>query len=209
MKALIVANGEAPDLALVRDLAAEADLVVAADGGSSTAFASGITPDFIVGDLDSVDDVDPEFPDDRIIRLSDQSATDLEKAVGFCLQRGCDEVDIVGAGGGRADHALSNLSILVLYRDKLKVRLVDDWFETSLVNGTTEVSGEPGTVVSLVALGVCTGVTTEGLRWKLQNDTLDFSPHGIHNELIGETGSVTVREGNLFLFQGRWVERHS
>lgn len=208
MKALIVANGEAPQAALVRDLASEADIVVAADGGSRTAFDSDVTPDFIVGDLDSVENPASGFPEDRIIRLSDQSATDLEKAVGFCIDRGCDEIDIVGAGGGRADHALANLSVLVVFRGRVKVRIVDDQFETSLVNGATDIVGEPGTVVSLVALGVCTGVTTEGLRWKLQNDTLDFSPHGIHNELIGETATVTVREGNLFLFKGRWVERH-
>lgn len=209
MKALIVANGVAPEAALVRDLAEGADMVIAADGGSRTAFASGVTPDFIVGDLDSVEDLSSSFPQDRVIRLDDLNATDLEKAVEFCIERGCDAVDIVGAGGGRADHALGNLSVLVVFRDRVKVRIIDDQFETSLVNGTIEISGEPGTVISLVALGVCTGVTTEGLRWKLQNDTLDFSPHGIHNELIGEAGSVTVREGNLFLFKGRWVEHHA
>lgn len=208
MKALIVANGDAPQASLVRDLAAEADIVVAANGGAATAFASGVAPDFIVGDLDSVHDLPSGFSQDRVIRLSDQSATDLVKAVGFCIERGSDEIATVGTGGGRADHALANLSALVMFRDRVKMKMVDDQFETSLVSETTEIAGEPGTVISLVALGVCTGVTTEGLRWKLQNDTLDFSPHGIHNELIGTSGSVTVREGNLLLFKGSWVEPH-
>ena len=208
MKALIVANGDAPQADLTRELAGNADIVVAADGGSATALAANVTPDFVVGDLDSIANLAPYLSSDRIIPMTDQAATDLEKAVAFCIERNCDEVDIIGAGGGRADHALSNLSILVLFRDQVKMRIVDDRFETSLVSGTAEVSGEPGTVISLVALGTCTGVTTEGLRWKLQNDTLEFSPHGVHNELIGGTGSVTVRDGHLFLFKGRWVERH-
>ncbi len=210
MKALIIANGVAPDPELIRGLAKQCDLIVAADGGSVAASVAGTSPDFIVGDLDSVpDDMIGKIPEDHVIRLADQNATDLEKSVGFCIERGCSEIDIVGGGGGRADHTLSNLSVMVQFRDKANIRMLDDQFETVIVNGTAEVSGSPGTVVSLVSLGTCHGVTTEGLRWKLLNDTLTFSPRGIHNELKGETGSVSVREGNLVLFKGLWVEHHN
>ena len=201
MKVLIVANGEAPEDGLMKQLAMESAFVVAADGGSATAFSADITPDFIVGDLDSLPSSD--FPDDRVVRLADQSTTDLEKAIEFCIERGATEVSIVGAGGRRADHALGNLSVLVLFRDRVDVRIIDDLFEISVVNGTAEVSGSKGTVVSLIALGPCEGVTTEGLRWKLLNDSLTFNPRGIHNELLGHSGRVTVRSGDLILFQSR------
>ena len=115
---------------------------------------------------------------------------------------------MIAHGGGRADHALANLSVLTIFRGT-PVRLHDDNFVISLVDGSAEVKGEPGTLVSLVAIGVCSGVTTSGMRWDLDNFTLRFSPRGIHNELVGRTATVSVRTGDLLLFEGRWVERHA
>jgi thiamine pyrophosphokinase len=139
---------------------------------------------------------------------TDDSRTDLEKAVEYCLAAGAREVDILAAGGGRADHALADLAVLRLFRGRARVRLVDDLFEVVLVDRTIEVDGPPGTVVSLVAIGRCTGVTTTGLRWPLRDATLEFSPLGVHNEVVEQPAGVSVASGDLLLFKGRWVEHH-
>jgi thiamine pyrophosphokinase len=70
------------------------------------------------------------------------------------------------------------------------------------------VEAEPGTVVSLVAIGPCEGVTTSGMRWDLHDYALGFSPYGIHNEVAISPATVSVRNGDLLLFRGRWVEKH-
>ncbi len=134
--------------------------------------------------------------------------TDLEKAIRFAIAGGCDQIDVVGAGGGRADHTLANLSVLAVFRGQATIRLHDELFEITLVDGRAEASGEPGTVVSLVAIGACTGVTTRGMRWDLRDRTLAFSPLGVHNEILVSPASVEVRTGDLLLFLGRWVEKH-
>ena len=126
----------------------------------------------------------------------------------FAIERGAKEVDVVGAGGGRADHALANLSLLTSYRGVATVRLQDDRFTTSLVEGFASIHAPVGTVVSLVALGMCTGVTTSGLRWPLNDFTLVFGPCGIHNEVVSNPAGVSVTSGDLLLFMGRWVEKH-
>ena len=64
-------------------------------------------------------------------------------------------------------------------------------------------------IVSLVALGRCEGVTTRGLRWDLEDYPLVFSPYGVHNELVRSPATVSVREGDLLLFKGRFVEHHA
>jgi thiamine pyrophosphokinase len=209
MRALVIAHGEPPSPGLFMHLAAQAELVVAADGGALLALEHGILPDAVVGDLDSMaEHPDAAIPADRFHRSDDPDTTDLQKAIAFALKRGATAIDVVAAGGGRADHALANLSVLTIFRG-IPVRMHDDQFIISLVDGQAEIEGAPGTLVSLVAIGECHGVTTKGMRWDLADFTLEFSPRGVHNELLGNRATVSVREGDLLLFEGRWVERHA
>jgi thiamine pyrophosphokinase len=210
MRALVVANGEPPSGSLLHRLAEAADVVVAADGGAIIALDAGITPDAVVGDLDSVS-ARPSlsFPPDRLHRITELDTTDLQKAVAFAIDRGATEVDIVAAGGGRADHALANLSVLVTFRGRARIRVHDDLFEISLVDGAATIDAPPGTLISLVAIGPCEGVTTSGMRWDLREFRLTFSPRGVHNEVAAPPATVSVRTGDLLLFRGRWIERHA
>lgn len=210
VRALVIANGDPPSAGLAHELAATAGLIVAADGGADRALALGLTPGAVVGDLDSVSPAAAAaLGEGRFHRVADPSRTDLQKAIEFAIGAGAKEIDVIGAGGGRADHALANLSVLLVYRGRARVTLHDDLFRISLVEGAAEIDAPPGTVVSLVALIDCAGVTTEGLRWNLNNAALAFSPMGVHNEVAVSPARVTVRSGNLLLFTGRWIERHT
>lgn len=210
MRVLIVANGDMPSNKLLGQLRAEAELVVAADGGANKALGAGITPDAVVGDLDSVSgETRDRLGSERLHHDSSPDTTDLQKAIEYAIEAGARSIDIVAAGGGRADHALANLSVLRLYRGKAQIRIVDDQFDVEIVDGQAELNGPAGTVVSLVAIGRCTGVTTSGLRWDLRDHTLDFSPYGVHNEIARSPASISVVRGDLLLFRGRWVEKHA
>jgi thiamine pyrophosphokinase len=210
MRALVIANGEPPSGSLLRELAGAADLVVGADGGGDTALERGVEPNFVVGDLDSLNaEAKERLGPARLVRDTDPDRTDLQKAIEFAIARGCDEVDIAGASGGRADHALANLSVLFVYRERARLRLIDDFFEVSAIDGEATVEAPAGTLVSLVAIGPATGVTTRGLRWDLENHTLTFSPYGIHNEVARPPATVTVATGDVLLFKGRFIERHA
>jgi thiamine pyrophosphokinase len=209
MRVLLFANGDSPSRELLAAIGA-VDLVVAADGGARHALAAGLTPDAVVGDLDSVDDVmRAAIPADRFHQVARLDITDLEKAVGFALDRGATDIEIVGAGGGRSDHALANLSVLRTFRGRAAIRIHDELFEISLVDGTASVAGQPGTVVSLVAIGECRGVSTSGMRWELTGFPLPFGARGIHNEVARSPASVSVDSGDLLLFKGRFIEKHT
>lgn len=209
MRALVLADGEFPSAVLLRELALAAKVVVAADGAADKALAAGVEPHIVIGDLDSVSEATrARLGPSRLIEDDDRYRTDLEKAVAWAFDHGYQRVDIAGFGGGRADHALANLSVLVVFRGKGELRLIDDWFEVSLVDREAWVEAEPGTVISLVAIGTCTGVTTENLRWNLRGATLSFSPLGVHNEVVASPARIQVASGDLLLFRGRWVERH-
>lgn len=209
MRALVLANGAPPSAALFAELRADADLLVAADGGARAAIALGAAPDAVVGDLDSLGGARDAIPADRLHPDADPDATDLEKAVAWCLDAGCDAIDVAGAGGGRADHAFANPGVLTRFGRRARVRLVDERFAVELVDGEALVEGPPGTVVSLVAAGRCEGVSTDGLRWELRDAALAFGAFGVHNEVARSPARVSVRSGDLLLFRGRWVERHA
>lgn len=210
MRALIIADGEPPSANLLQTLAGAADLVIAADGGADKALSAGVRPQAVVGDLDSVSvAARSALPPEALHRVPSPDATDLQKAIDFALERGARRIDIAAAGGGRADHALANLSVLPLYRGMATVRVIDDLFEIELVEGEAVIDAAVGTVVSLVAIGECRGITTLGLRWNLVDHTLAFSPHGVHNEVAEPPATVSVRSGDLLLFRGRWVEKHA
>lgn len=208
MRALVFANGEPPSSALARELAENAGLLVAADGGAHHAIAFGLLPDAVVGDMDSIDaGLRAVLPEAVFVEVTDPETSDLEKAIDFALSEGATAVDVIAAGGGRADHALANLSVLVR-RPGCVLRFVDDRFVVRLVEREAVIDLPLGSVVSLVAIGRCEGVTTAGLRWPLREATLDFSPRGIHNEVAAQPAGVSVRTGDLLLFEGRWAEKH-
>jgi thiamine pyrophosphokinase len=209
VRALIFANGDPPSAELVAELRRDAALLIAADGGADCALALGVQVDAVVGDLDSVSAAArTALPPERFHQVRDLDTTDLEKAIVFAIEHGCDAIDVVGASGGRTDHALANLSVLTVFRGQADVRIHDELFEIRLVEGVATIEAEPGTVVSLVAVGTCQGLNTSGLRWDLHEYTLRFSPYGIHNEVASSPATVSVRTGDLLLFRGRWIEKH-
>ena len=210
MRVLIVANGDLPSEALLAETRSAADYVVAADGGADKALSLGILPDAVVGDLDSLTaEARALLGDERLHHDGSDDTTDLQKAIEFALARGATSIDVVAAGGGRGDHALANLSVLRLYRGEAEMRFVDDLFTVEVVNGEAIIDGPAGTVISLVAIGRCTGVTTSGLRWDLADRVLEFSPLGVHNEIARPPATVGVATGDLLLFRGRWIEKHA
>jgi thiamine pyrophosphokinase len=207
VRALVIAHGDPPSADLLRSLARDA-LVVCADGAIRYALDAGIEAHAVVGDLDSIGETRHILLTTLVVEDRNPNTTDLQKAVDWAIAAGRTDITIAAAGGGRADHHLANLSMLTLYRGRARIAIADDLFDISLVEGTSTIEAEPGTVISLVAIGRCDGVTTHGLRWDLEDFTLDFSPLGVHNEVRESPATVSVRSGDLLLFRGRFIEKH-
>ncbi len=116
------------------------------------------------------------------------------------MERGFQEIIIFGALGGRLDHTLANVLLLALPRfAAVQIRIVDDHEEALLVRdgSAVTVEGRPGDTVSLLPLGGdARGVTTAGLAWALDGDTLRFgSSRGVSNEMTGSTARIAVQRG--------------
>ncbi len=210
MRAVVVANGELGlDRVQLAQLLGGADLLVAADGGAAAILAAGRRPDVAVGDFDSLDsglrDVLTSGGTQVVALPSEKDQTDLELALLLAAERGARVIDVLGAlGGPRLDHAVGNLLLLALPElAGHEVTLIDGRHELFLLAGKAErsVGGRPGDYVSLVPLtGEATGVTTEGLRYRLRGETLHIGrTRGISNELVASSGSISVDGGRLLV----------
>ncbi len=204
MRAVIIANGPMPKAALYERLIATNDLIVCVDGGVKNALALGFKPQVVVGDLDSLDPGLRKQLEEAGCRFVDhpsrKDATDSELAVLYALSQGATEIVMLGALGGRIDHALANVMLLALPELKgIKARIIDVGQEILLIGDEAEIDGEPGDTLSLLPLtGDVTGVYTQGLEYPLQGGTLKFgAARGVSNVLTAPRATVRVGRGLL------------
>ena len=115
MRAVIVADGDA--VPGDRAIAADADLLIAADGGALLCSRWGLRPQLVVGDLDSLgaDRADELARDGArvVAHPADKDESDTEIAVRAALDAGADDIVVLAAlGGDRLDHELANVLLV-------------------------------------------------------------------------------------------------
>jgi len=204
MQAVVFANGTLHLPPQWQEMVAQADLIVAADGGGHHCLRLGVKPQVLIGDLDSL-------PAPEVARLAAQGTqilrypaqkdeTDLELALRYAVEHGVDEILILGALGGRIDQTLANVLLLALPTlEGIKARIVAGDQEMFLIRDQALIEGQVGDTVSLLPIaGDVTGVTTEGLEYPLQQGALKFGPAlGVSNVLTAPVARVQVERGLL------------
>ncbi|MDH3606286.1 MAG: thiamine diphosphokinase [Acidimicrobiia bacterium] len=187
-----------------------ADYVIAADSGLDHALAAGVTVNLLVGDLDSIS---PEglaaatAGDVSIERHpTDKDATDLELALGAAVRYGAERIVVVGGSGGRIDHLLANAFLLTspAWADVDVEWLVGPAHILAIREEAT-IAGSPGDTLTLLAVGEpADGVTTEGLRFELDNDVLlASSTRGVSNVLVESEATIRVHNGVVLAIHQR------
>lgn len=216
MSILLLANGDLDEVNWLIPQLSEAKAVIAVDGGARHLARLACVPDFLVGDLDSLDSVlieNLEEAGTEILRYPiDKDETDLELALLFAAgQPGWQNqtIKVAGVLGGRLDQTLAN--ILLLAHPALNgrdVRIIGAEQSAWLVTDQTEIEGEVGDIVSLVPLGGPVEIeATTGLKWPLIDETLTFGPaRGISNRLVNPVAVVKLHRGRLLCIHtsGSW-----
>src|ERR1041385_6923023 len=207
---IIFANGELPDLEKARLLLRDDDYVICADGGTRHAWALGIRPNLIVGDLDSAEaGLIQQFKDDGVDVESyprDKNETDLELAIQRAIELKPKQITVLAALGGRLDQTLGNITLLTDPRlSTFNVRLDDGVEEVFLCRNQAQVHGRNGDLLSLIPWqGTVTEVQTKNLKWPLNHETLyPNKTRGISNEMLDETASVSIGSGLLLIVHRR------
>jgi thiamine pyrophosphokinase len=210
MHVVVVFGGDA-DADYLREKIANAELVVAADGGAAHIREAGGGCDLIVGDLDSLDPAD--LAEARAVGTEvmqfpiAKDATDGELAILEATRRGATSITVLGAlGGPRTDHLLANVALLAhpTLAD-VKIKIEDSRQRMWLVKASSSWTGDAGDLVTLLAVaGNAQSVTTHGLRYRLTEATLLHGPSlGVSNEMMGSEASIDVANGSVLVIHQR------
>ncbi|MBI2427194.1 MAG: thiamine diphosphokinase [Ignavibacteriales bacterium] len=201
--ALVICNGEMPSSKLIVPLLKSKPFIICADGGANKARSFGITPHVIIGDLDSITDKSRHyFSSVPIIHLSDQNSTDLEKALDYLLTNKFSSATVIGATGDRPDHTMANFSILVKYHTRLMLQYFDERCTIEVVRKRIQFSAVIGQQISLVPMGHCSGIQTHGLKFPLNNESLEPGVReGLSNEAVKSRITISLKKGSLLLFK--------
>jgi thiamine pyrophosphokinase len=208
--ALIIANSILPAAPVLDECRAHAEAILCADGGANRAREHGLVPDFIVGDLDSIlPETRAAFPNARYVHRPSQYATDLEKTLQFAVEQGFNRVLLVGISGLRFDHQICNLNIAEKFCAQIEIEMHDDFGVGSFLSAqqaeaTMRFEAFVGQQVSLFAFRRAEGIFTEGLKYPLQDEALEWSVRdGLSNEVILSPVTIRVRQGVLLVYRVR------
>ncbi len=200
---------------LVARLAADSDFFFSPFLVADTGRASGGVRDASGGDDDSVSAATREWAEgvaSTNIRFpAEKYATDLALALD-CVQHeaarrdAAVELTVTCASGGRADHALAVVG-LVLGADAVMARIVEDGHEMRIVSPRGQSCWElgpdaVGKTFSVVALAPDTRVTLRGMEWPLESRELPLLVDDlcVSNVVTAPDAKVICESGALAAF---------
>ena len=206
MKAFIYTGGEIfPEN--ITEKAKAGEIKIAADGGYKNALRLGVKVDILLGDFDSIGEHKTD-EDVEIIKVpAEKDFTDTQLAVETAIERGADEIVIIGGLSGRLDHTMSNISILEdLSTRRVHALITDGNNRIRFINSTSTLIAKSGYkyVSILLASEKAKGVSAEGCKYPLKNAKLQRNvQYAISNEIDGNCALISVRKGAVYIVESK------
>lgn len=205
MRAFIFTGGEIYHR-YIEEHPEEGDLVISADAGYRNATLMGVHTNILIGDFDSLGHIPDDV--DEVIKLpSEKDDTDTQIAVDTAIQRGADEIVIVGSTSGRLDHALSTLAILEKYWGQhISIYIVNGQNRVRYIrNSGFIVVRSKYKYFSLIAADEkVKGVSIEGAKYPLKGKTLLRNcQFAVSNEIVKNAALITVKKGGVYIIESR------
>ena len=183
---------------------------VGVDKGITTLLAMGITPNVVFGDFDSIHPEDLAFikKTDTITFQypSEKDDTDLVLAVQWAIQQQPERICIFGSTGGRMDHSLGSIGILLTEQAltvSTNLSIIDKWNMIYAVPPGVHFvqQQEAYKYISFFSMSpTVTNLTLEGFKYPLKNKTIALgSSLCVSNELISERGHFSFSSGILLV----------
>lgn len=195
--AVIALFGDVPPLSVFEQLAHVP--LIAADGAASSLVKIGVFPEYVVGDLDSLDaellgslEGISEF-----VLEPDQNANDFEKSLRFAATQFWSRILIVGLHGGDLEHTLNNWSVLMKFAPSMPLTVLDRDRYIVPLSTSFSVAVEPHEVISLIPQPSAR-LSTKGLRWELKDEELALGTReGARNVAVQGNVEVVIHEGSV------------
>lgn len=209
MKAVIFANADIEDYSFCGEYIKDA-VIISCDGGMRHTMRLGITPDYIVGDFDSVQPEVLNYYKNMNIELKQvpcrKDETDMELGINHAVELGANDITLIGGIGSRLDHTLANIFQLIkLERLGIKGRLVNEKNIITLCTSREDIYGKKGDIVSFIPItDIVTGVSNKGLEYPLNNAVMHMdSPMGVSNVMKGNHAEYSFESGMALIIKAK------
>lgn len=220
-KVLLITGGKVNmDFAEEYTASQEYDTVVCADSGLNTAYRLGMPVHYFMGDFDSVSpEILEAYREGKVegsehcewVRYpKEKDYVDTQLVLEWILEKGADEITFLGATGGRLDHFLANINILMLaLKQKVPAYIVDSRNRIRLTDSTLSIERQDmyGKYLSLLPLtSTVTGVTLRGLKYLIEDYRLEVGiARAISNEMdeTSDKAEILLRTGVLIVVESK------
>ena len=202
---LIVGNSKFPSKIITEELIKSSDKIIACDGAIERCIQHSIDADYVVGDMDSLEEITIEELHEMnlgVVKLNDPNNNDLSKAINYARDLGAKRVDIIGVEGGSNQHQFASYWSIIDCPIESYIHLQDSI--VSIINSKSErYPIEVGKNFSVFPVGRCKGVCISGSKWILDNETIVPSSRGLHNIAKEIEIKISCEEGILLVFRSR------
>lgn len=210
-KCLILANGKPPLKKLIYTLMKHGySTLFCADGGANAALKFGLLPQYIIGDLDSIQKQTLEFYNGKTstIKLSRQNDTDVEKCLKFAVKKKFKEAILLGGTGDRLDHTFCNLGIVIKYFDKIKIKIIAENSLLTPLSGIHKLKTVSGETISIYGFDSRTKISSKGLKFPLNKTALPFGyKESTSNIALHDQIELQVTGGIIFVIRDFYTMR--
>lgn len=195
---LICADGQWPTKTTWEPLVQDAAVIMACDGAYHQCLEYGVSPDVIIGDMDSIGNIDLPKEIARVEKPN-QERSDLAKALAYANEHLATNIDVIGIEGGTLGHKIAPL--FALYEAPPNTTLHFEHGKMMCArNGSIKFDSiEIGSRVSLFAIGPAKGVHLEGCDWPLRDEALEPGTRGLNNTSAQPNVKLTVGNGAVVI----------
>ena len=196
----VILNGQMPTDDTIINQITNSDYIIAVDGSANKLFDLEIIPDVIIGDLDSLQNINNK--NIELVKTPNQNKTDFRKTLEWCIEKNILNISIFGISGESEDHFLGNYYTLSDFGEKISWKAFTDFSVISPCVGNKKFESFKGQKVSLFCMKGSSTVNSENLEYPLQTYHLKPSDDAVRNLSLED--HFTIESTNTILvFQSR------
>lgn len=210
---IIICDGKFPKKEYPRYLIRTADYIICCDGAlkkflsnSVSIFGEERLPDLVIGDMDTLSKSLQQKYADIIIKETEQEHNDQTKAVRWALNnlKDIESIYIMGATGGRADHTIGNVSLLMEYTRMFDLQgvvleMISDEGTIFPITDTVEFECGEGRQVSIFSPDITLNIKSEGLMYPTDDVVFDNWWKATLNKASRDTVRLVFNHSSLAL----------
>ena len=196
----VILNGQMPTDDNIINQITNSDYIIAVDGSANKLFDLEIIPDVIIGDLDSLQNINNK--NIELVKTPNQNKTDFRKTLEWCIEKNILNISIFGISGESEDHFLGNYYTLSDFGEKISWKAFTDFSVISPCMGNKKFESFKGQKVSLFCMKGSSTVNSENLEYPLQSYHLKPSDDAVRNLSLEDHFTIESTT-TILVFQSR------